>query len=391
MRVMRILTRPNVGGPTGQAIALWHAFAQRGVPTLLVTGATDAAEPMLAPTEHGVPAMEWQAALAAGPAASGWVQLPALQRGIAPFADRAALVALRKLLAAHRPDVVHTHTSKAGWIGRRAAVAADVAVVAHTFHGHVLQDYFWRPVSWWLGQLERRLAERTQLLFAVSPSCADELAAAGVAARQRFVVVPPAVPLAGVLSRSAARARLQIPPAQRRIVCVGRLVKIKRIDHFVALVAALPGMHGDVVGAGPLRAALQRQVEQVALGRVLCRGVRPGIAAELSAYDALVLPSVREGCPLVAIEAFAAGIPVVGYDVPGVRDALAHWGRGTLVPVSSGPAGLAAAVQAVLAGTAPDNSAAVGRFAPTAVADQLLGAYRAALITSGRYHAPPPG
>ena len=390
MRVMRILTRPNVGGPTGQAIALWHAFAAQGVPTLLVTGSVDGSEAMLAPAPHGVPALDFDAALAAGPAASGWVTLPGLARGIAPFADRAAAAALRQLLAAHRPDVVHTHTSKAGWLGRTAAFAAGVPVVAHTFHGHVLQDYFARPLAWLLGRLERRLAARTQLLFAVSPSCADELAAAGVADRDRFVVVPPAVRAPALLSRAAARARLHIPAAERRIVCVGRLVPIKRVDHFVAALAARPELQGDVVGEGPLRERLRQLAAVAAPGRVHFRSARLDIAAELPAYDALVLPSVREGCPLVAIEAFAARVPVVGYDVPGVQDALRHWGNGTLVPVSRGPGGLGDGIAAALVDPVPDNAVAVARCAPAAVADRLLDSYRQALGAGRRYHPRPP-
>src|SRR5262245_40994058 len=120
MRVLRVLTRPNLGGPTRQAIALWHAHARLGVQTLLATGAVDRTEPMLSPADGGVPALAFDAALAAGELASGWVQVPGLVRGAAPFGDRRARAALRALMRSLRPDVVHTHTSKAGLVGRRA-------------------------------------------------------------------------------------------------------------------------------------------------------------------------------------------------------------------------------------------------------------------------------
>lgn len=392
MRLMRLLTRPNLGGPTRQAIALWHAQRLLGVRTLLVTGRVDASEARLSPADEGVPPLSWQACLDAGPAAEGWVELPHLGRGIAPVADRRAGHHLLQLLRAHRPDVVHTHTTKAGLVGRRAAFRAGVPVVAHTFHGHVLQDYFGALVSRWLLHLERTLARQSDLLIAVSHSCADELAAAGVAAREQFLVVPPAVAVPQLVGREQARARLEIPAAQWRVLAVGRLVPIKRMEHFVRMVAALPDCCGDVFGDGPDRTTLARLVARLAPERVRLRGHEPAIASLLPAYDALVLPSIREGCPLVAVEAFAARVAVSGYDVAGVHDVLAGWGRGVLVPVAAGPAGLAAGLRRLrqdpgLAADCVETSLAmVGRFAPAAVAEQLLVEYSRALSSKSRYH-----
>jgi glycosyltransferase involved in cell wall biosynthesis len=257
-----------------------------------------------------------------------------------------------------------------------------VPVTAHTFHGHVLKDYFGRLPSWLLAQVERRLARRTDALFAVSSSCRDELVACGVASRDRLVVTPPAVAVAEPLSRVAARRELSIPADQWRVCAIGRLVRIKRMSHFVEAVARHPDLHGDVIGDGPTRSALEALAARLVPGRVAIRAPEPEIAALLPAYDAVVLPSVREGCPLVAIEAFAAGVPVVGYDVPGVRDALSHFGRGVLVPEADGPAGLVGALVALRGDDAARQElvssarGAVDACAPAAVAAQLLGAYR---------------
>lgn len=387
MRVLRILTRPNLGGPTRQAIALWHALTEQSVATLLVTGAVGAGETLLSPAEHGVPVIGWDEALRAGRDAVGWLQLPELGRRLAPWADLRAMRALRTLLRSHVPDVVHTHTSKAGWLGRRAARVVPGVRLVHTFHGHVLQDYFPAPFGWLLARLERRLARRTDVLCAVSDSCADELAAAGVAPRARFVVVPPAVAVPPGLAREQARVVLGIPADQLRVVCAGRLVPIKRVGDFVAAVAQVEGLYGDVVGDGPEHAVLARAAAS-AQGRVRLWPGRPGLPSELSAYDALVLPSVREGLPLVAVEAFAAGVPVVGYDVPGVRDAV-RLGGGTLVPAAAGPAGLAAALRQLLAShqlraqAVAAGRAALARFAPAAVAAELDALYRVGCSAGG--------
>jgi glycosyltransferase involved in cell wall biosynthesis len=382
--VLRVLTRPNLGGPVRQAIALWHPHGAMGVRTLLVTGRCGSDEPAVRPDEHGVPALSYAAALAAGRDAAGWVELADLQRGVAPFADRRAAAALRELITRCRPDVVHTHTSKAGWLGRRAARGVPGVVTAHTFHGHVLRDYFGGLASHLLGRLERNLARATDLLFAVSASCADELAALGIAARERFTVAPPAVTAAPPGDRASARRQLGLGD-EFVAVCIGRLVPVKRVEHFIAAVELVPGCRGHVFGAGPLAPALRRRCAATG-GRVVLRGADPEVRRLLPAYDALVVPSRREGCPLVAVEAFLAAVPVVGYDVPGVRDVLAGFGRGLQVAETAGAAGLAAALQRLAAepGLRAElvaaGRAAAATFAPEKLAATLLEAYRGAMV-----------
>jgi glycosyltransferase involved in cell wall biosynthesis len=167
------------------------------------------------------------------------------------------------------------------------------------------------------------------------------------------------------------------------VVAVGRLVPIKRLEDFVRAVARCPDLHGDIVGDGPRRARLQEMAECFAPGRVHLRGAVPEIAAELAAYDALVLPSIREGWPLVAVEAFAANVPVVGYDVPGVRDALAQ-GRGVLVPSRAGPGGLADALQELAQAPARSRPmlAAAAAFVPQCSPDRVARGIRAAYATA---------
>ncbi len=384
MRVLRVLTRPNVGGPTRQMIAFWHAHREMGVQTVLAVGRCGDGEEPVDLTAHGVPRLALEDLARGRGQAAGWLEVAELGRAPSPWRDALAARRLAACVRSLRPDVVHTHTSKAGLIGRRVARRHGVPVIAHTFHGMVLRDYYARPVSSLLRRVEARLARRTDLLFAVSPSCRDELCALGVVPASTEVT-PPAIELGAFFAgdRDAARQHLGVVGSDPQLGFVGRLVPIKRPDRFASVVAAVAGAVGHVFGDGPLRGALHAAGERLRL-----HGNRGDLAACLPAMDALVLTSEREGCPLAAIEAFAAGVPVVGFDVPGVRDALATWGAGVLVPRADGIDGLVRAVQQLL--TEPERRAALversrrelWRFQPAQVARQLVEAYRRALASA---------
>ena len=367
MRVMRVLTRPNLGGPTRQAVALWHAHAALGVRTLLVVGtATD--EPGLDLQAAGVPLLSLEAAHEAGQTAAGFVVVPELGRRHAPWADLAAIHRITDLLRTFSPQVVHTHTTKAGLVGRRAARHAAVPVVAHTFHGHVLRDYFGPVLSALLRVLERRLARQTDLLFAVSATCRDELAALGICAAERIEVVPPALAL------PTAVAARPLPAGGPVLGWVGRLAPIKRFPLYLQTLDLLPGWRGLVAGDGEARAL----AAAAARDRIEWLGARSDPTPVYARSHVLLLPSRREGLPLVALEALAHGVPVVGFAVPGVVDVLAaHFPQG-LVAEGLGPEGLAAAVRSVH--QAPvDNRGLAARHDPAAVAQRLLAAYERAL------------
>lgn len=371
MKVLRVLTRANVGGPARQATALWHAHRELGVATLLAVGDVRDDETAVDLAAAGIPEV---AAGAVDRDSAGFVRVPALTNTFGGV--RAARRDLRGLVERFAPDVVHTHTSKAGLVGRLAGQGSGAALV-HTFHGHVLRDYFGPLRSFVLRRLERRLARCTDLLIAVSASCADELAELGVAPRDRFVVIPPAVALPPPVDRATARARLGLGADEFAVATVGRLVPIKRTELFLAAVAAVPDCIGHVYGGGPLRAELER----AAPAGVAFLGTVLDVPSRLSAYDALVLPGRREGLPLAAVEAFAARVPVVGFDVPGVRDAV-HRGGGVLVAEREGAAGLARALLALRDDASlrlrcvESGARAVSGFSPASVARELVGGYR---------------
>ncbi len=287
------------------------------------------------------------------------------------------------MIRSFQPQVLHSHTTKEGFLGRYAGREAEVPVVAHTFHGHVLRSYFWGPLQGLVRQVERRLAPKTDLLFAVSPSCARELEELEVAPPGTIRVIPPAVvtePFTAA-DRSEARARLKVPEDQWLVASIGRLVPIKRMEYFLDALKEFDDILGHVHGEGPLLKQLTPKANPN--GRLM--GLTRNLPAYLAAYDALVIASEREGCPVVGVEAFAAGVPVVGFDVPGVEDLLGQWGGGVLVARDRGAEGLAEGLRrlrtnhplrrAIIAA----GYAALPRFSPTAVGEGLLEAYEGEL------------
>lgn len=348
MKILRVLTRPNLGGPTRQACALWHAHDAAGHETLLATGVCEAGEPALA---LDVPRR-------------AHVSVPSMRRSLSPWRDRAARRQLLRVVRDFAPDVIHTHTSKAGMIGRPLARRLGIPV-AHTYHGIVLRDYYPRWISYWMARAEARLARMTNRNFAVSESCVRELAEFGIDAD----VVRPAVALR-TTDRGRARAALGLDDEVFALGFIGRLVPIKRVADFAAALLRVPDAIGVVIGDGPER----HELEGIpGLRHVGARADGPDLVA---AFDVLVMPSRREGFPLAVVEATAAGVPSVGYDVPGVADAIGAAG-GELVDPRDGPPGLARAIAAVR-GRRP-SSELVESCDPVRVAACLIEAYESML------------
>ena len=177
MRILRILTRLNLGGPARQALAADTLLRRRGHEIRLLAGRPEPGEGELfgefVRRGHDV------------------VRLPSLRRGIAPTRDLLALRAIKRQIAGFAPELVHTHASKAGALGRRALRGPAHGSLArvHTFHGHVLEGYFPPPVSRRLTAVERRLARETDRIVAVSHRTADDLIRLGVAPEERIQVI----------------------------------------------------------------------------------------------------------------------------------------------------------------------------------------------------------
>lgn len=326
MRVARILGRANVGGPIKTVLALCRRLSAYGVTTRLFVGPSG---PREGDRLEGVDDVDV-------------VRVPQLRRGASPF-DWRGIAQLRRLLRDFAPDVVHTHTAKAGLLGRRAARALEPRpVIVHTFHGHVLRGYFAPPVVAALAALERWLARDCDAIVAVGARVASDLVDTfRVVERGRMVVIDNGIdlaPYAALPTRREARAALGLDADARApcIVVPARLAAIKGHATLFGALAheALAARDLDVVllGDGPLRAGLERDAAQLGTGaRVHFVGFVDAIERVLPAADVVVLPSINEGQPLALLEAMAAGVAVVATAVGGVPDLITDGLDGALV------------------------------------------------------------
>lgn len=329
VRVLRVIGRLNMGGPAHQAALLSgrRFFADR-YETLLVHGSLPPGEASLADLsrEEGA-TMRY---------------LPDLRPAVRPPSDALALAKLIRIARRFRPHVVHTHTAKAGFIGRQAALAVRPRpAIVHTYHGHVLEGYFGPAKARLYFELERALARVSDRLIGVSQATVDDLVRLGVAPRERFRVLPLGLdlrPLAesDVGLRAGVRGELGVGADDVLLIFVGRVVPIKRLDVLLRALSrarsADPRIRLALVGDGEERPGLERLARELGIERdVLFLGYRRELRPLFSAADVAVLSSDNEGTPVSLIEAAAAGLPAVTTDAGGVREVVGEE-TGIVVP-----------------------------------------------------------
>ena len=331
IRVLRVIARLNVGGPALHVSYLTRELDKIGYETTLVAGSIGGAEG----------SMEYIAEeLGIRP-----VYLPALQREISPFQDLVAARQLLTLIRRLRPDILHTHTAKAGAGGRLAARLAGPVrprVVVHTFHGHVLRGYFGSAKTEAFRKIEQGLARSSDALIAVSPEVRDDLVALGVAPAEKITVIRLGLDLDQRLATAPGaaeelRREIGVPEGRFLVSWLGRMTEIKRVDDLLRAFVSLRDAGGDadllLVGDGPLRSNLEGLAVDLGI-QDHCHfiGFRSDVGAIYAASDAIALTSANEGTPVSVIEAQAAGKPVVSTDVGGVRDIVTDGVSGFVVP-----------------------------------------------------------
>lgn len=345
IRVVRIIARLNVGGPAVHCETLSKNLNRFGFETTLVAGSTEPGE------------ASYEELFLKNPENYELVKLPLLRRSLNPFGDLTTLWKLVKILREKKPHIVHTHTAKAGFLGRAAAFLTGVPVVVHTYHGHVLSGYFSKSFSKFITFLERVMALRSNALVTLSPQLKNILANEfRVAPESKFHIVPLGRDLAPFLStqrgKGKLRAELGINDETVLMGIIGRLVPIK--DHRF-LFEVLKNLKTSVrwkclvVGEGPLGEELKAFTEaSPELNERVCfLGWRKDLPDLYSDLDFTVLTSRNEGTPLSIIEAFAAGCPIISTDVGGVPDMLSkiaeengvtRCAEGYMVPSQNAPA-----------------------------------------------------
>ncbi len=331
--MLRLIARLNMGGPALHVSYLARGLADRGYETMLGAGSL----------AHGESSM----AYVADSLGVEVVDVKHLQPELSPMSDPFSFAEVLELIRRFRPHILHTHTAKAGAVGRAAARVAGPArppIIVHTFHGHVLRGYFDPMRAAAFTQVERRLARMTTRLVAVSPEVRDELVELGVAPVEKFSVIRLGIDLdsrivaGGDGDRDELRRLFGVPAESFVVGWIGRMTAIKHLPDVLAAVASLRERGVDaklcLVGDGPDRELTEQRAYDLGIARhVLFVGYQQDVAPYYAFFDALLLPSGNEGTPVVAIESLAAGTPVVATSVGGVPDVVENGTDGFLAPV----------------------------------------------------------
>ena len=265
------------------------------------------------------------------------VVVPELVSPISPGQDARAYRALTELIRTRRPDVVHTHSAKAGVLGRTAAARAAVPTIVHTLHGFPWHDFQPAPVRRAYVRTERRLSRVTDAYLAVGTAVAVEAVRRHIARPDQIVTIGPAVEpvdvIASVASRARARAMLGLSDDATVVGTVGRLDFQKAPEVMLDALAAMSSRATLVwVGGGPLLEKVREQARRRGLAdRVLLLGNRDDVPRLLPAFDVFAMSSRYEGLPCAIVEAQQCGIPVVATAVNAVPDVVVPGVTGLLV------------------------------------------------------------
>jgi glycosyltransferase involved in cell wall biosynthesis len=327
MKILRIIARLNVGGPARHVVWLTQQLDRDGFESKLIAGSVPKGEESMnyLAEEYGIEP----------------IFIEEMSRELSPK-DLISLIKIYREIRRQRPDVIHTHTAKAGTVGRAAAFlyrlfnrAGRDTVVIHTFHGHVFHSYYGALKTRVFVAIERLLARfATDKIIVISPQQLNEIhEQVGIGRRDQFEIIPLGIDIATFTDRDedgkAWRGRNGIGVDDIAIGFVGRLTEIKDVSLYLQVAAevlqqdAPAKMRFVVIGDGHLRGQLEREAEALSLGdAVMFVGNETDIAAAYSALDIVALTSRNEGTPLSLIEAMAAGRPVISTMVGGVRDLL---------------------------------------------------------------------
>lgn len=324
IKILRIITRMNIGGPAWQVSVLIRGLDPDQFESQLISGqVADGEADFVDLRDPELPIL----------------RVAALGRSIRFGDDFRALVEIRRIIVAFRPDIVHTHTAKAGLVGRLAAVTSRVPITVHTFHGHTLHSYFKRPSAQILRFIESRLANHTTSLVAVGGRVRDDLLEAGIGRVDQYSVIPPGVDLGSLPNQVSARIALGLPPDRPVVLFVGRLTAVKRPDRLIDAMACvlerLPDTLLVVAGEGDLFDETRLRAKPLGPS-VRFLGWRQDLNRVYAAADVAVLTSDNEGMPVSLIEASLSGLPSVTTNVGSAGEVVVDGVTGRVVEATAG-------------------------------------------------------
>ena len=374
--IFRLFSRLNVGGPSLHVVNLAVGLKEFGYTTQLIVGRPDPSEGSMSYYADQVGAE--------------YAVIESFCAAISPWKDLKTLFKLILLFRRECPEIVHTHTFKAGLLGRIAAKLTGVPVIVHTYHGHLLSGY---STDWKIKiliRIETFLGKISHRLVTVSRQVADDLVLAGVAPRSKFKVIELGFDLANLkkVLQLPSRLRDELGIGQSSLVVgvVGRLVPVKAVDFFLRALAPLlrdmADLHLVIIGDGSERAALEILAAQLhpEKTRIHFTGWRNPAACDFKALNVCVCSSLNEGTSVSIIEAVIAGVPVVSTRVGGMSDLLENgrWGR----MVNQDEAELRCAVRETLFDRNPTPNAHMAsdffsrRFSSTRLINEIDALYR---------------
>jgi glycosyltransferase involved in cell wall biosynthesis len=329
-RVLRIINRFNIGGPTYNATFLTR-FLHEDFETLLIGGLPEEGESdsLHIPGEYGItPTI-----------------IEELKRKPNIKSDREAYKKIKEIILEFNPDIVHTHASKAGAIGRRAAYACNVPVIIHTFHGHVFHSYFGQLKTKLFKYIERKLARKSTAIVAISEIQKKELSEIHhICPAEKIHVIPLGFDLQkfqnnSIEKRKITRDTYQLQEDDVAVAIIGRLTKIKNHAFFLEVVENLLRKQvGNatffIVGDGELMDEIQEKVSVLIekyQAKIILTSWIKDIATFNAGMDIICLTSDNEGTPVSLIEAQASNVPIITSDVGGVKDILLEGKTGFVI------------------------------------------------------------
>jgi glycosyltransferase involved in cell wall biosynthesis len=323
MRVLHVIARLNVGGTARYITQLAHELPKHGIETFVATGFVQGAE------------VEDESAQSID-----LIRIPSMGRSINPIKDHFARKQLDKIIAEVKPDIIHTHTFKAGYVIR---MKKQPVPVVHTFHGHLLDDpEFSGFKSKIIIGLERKLAKKSTKLVTVGRRVADELLEQRIGQRAQFVNIPPGVVPVNVTPKEQALKNLNLEDNGTPIVgWIARVTGVKNPMRALEVADALPDTRFVMAGGGDLL----EQVKATAPANVTVLGwvEAPDL---FGAADIILSTSENEGMPVALIEAQIAGKPVVATDVGSVSEVILNHETGIVTNKNAGS--IASAVESLV-------------------------------------------